>query len=103
MQFRINPLNFTEFCKFHKLSANQNTLNLYIKFGGMPYLKNLDINNEEVIITYLRNIYQTILLKDVVARYNLKKVDFLERLVLFLADNTGSIVSAKKITDFLKS
>lgn len=102
IQFRINPLNFSEFCVFHNLEANQNTLNLYIKFGGMPYLKNLALE-EEVVFTYLKNIYQTILLKDVVARYNLKNVDFLERLVLFLADNLGSIVSAKKITDFLKS
>lgn len=103
VQFRINPLNFTEFCKFHNLSVDQKTLNLYIKFGGMPYLKNLNLNDDEVVFTYLQNIYQTILLKDVVARYNLKNVDFLERLVLFLADNTGSIVSAKKIADFLKS
>lgn len=102
IQFRINPLNFSEFCKFHKLEKNQEAVNLFIKFGGMPYLKNLDLE-EEIVFTYLRNIYQTILLKDIVARYNLKNVDFLDRLVLFLADNTGSIVSAKKITDFLKS
>ena len=103
VQFKINPLNFSEFCKFHNLEKTQSTLNKFIKFGGMPYLKNLNLNDDEVIYTYLRNIYQSILLKDVVARYKLKNVDFLERLVLFLADNVGSIVSAKKITDFLKS
>ncbi len=102
IQFRINPLNFSEFCQFHNLDKNQDAVNLFIKFGGMPFLKNLELE-EEIVYTYLRNIYQTILLKDIVARYNLKNVDFLERLVLFLADNTGSIVSAKKITDFLKS
>ena len=68
----------------------------------MPFLRNLSLN-ENTAFTYLKNIYQSILLKDVVARYNLKNVDFLERLVLFLADNLGSIVSAKKIQDFLKS
>ncbi len=103
IEFKINPLNFLEFCKFHKLEKTQSSVNKFIKFGGMPYLKNLDLENEEVVFTYLRNIYQTILLKDVVARYKLKNVDFLERLVFFLADNVGSIVSAKKITDFLKS
>lgn len=103
IQFKINPLNFHEFCKFHNLQKTQSSVDKYIKFGGMPYLKNLDLNNEEVVFTYLRNIYQTILLKDIVARYKLKNVDFLERLVFFLADNVGSIVSAKKITDFLKS
>jgi predicted AAA+ superfamily ATPase len=103
IQFRIHPLDFIEFCKFHNLEQNQNALDLYIKFGGMPYLKNLDLENEEAVYVYLKNIYETILLKDVVARYNLKNIDFLERLVYFLADNIGSIVSAKKITDFLMS
>lgn len=102
VQFRINPLNFLEFCKFHNLEANWQTVDLFIKFGGMPFLRNLELQ-EEIAFTYLRNIYQTILLKDVVARHKLKNVDFLQRLVLFLADNNGSIVSAKKIGDFLKS
>lgn len=51
----------------------------------------------------MRNIYNTILLKDVVARYQLRNVAFLERLLEYLADNTGSLVSAKSISDFLKS
>ena len=103
IQIRINPLNFSEFCQFHKTEANKTSLNLYLRYGGMPYLHHLNLNDEEVVYAYLKNIYQTILLKDVVARYSLKNVDFLERLVLFLADNTGSIVSSKKISDFLKS
>ena len=68
----------------------------------MPYLRNLALN-DELVFTYLKNLYQTILLKDVVSRYHIKNVDLLERLVLFLSDNLGSIVSAKKINDFLKS
>ena len=103
IQIRINPLNFSEFCQFHKTEVNKTSLNLYLRYGGMPYLHHLNLNDEEVVYAYLKNIYQTILLKDVVARYSLKNVDFLERLVLFLADNTGSIVSSKKISDFLKS
>ena len=102
IQIRINPLNFKEFCTFHNKQANKNTLNLYLRYGGMPYLRHVTMD-EEVVYNYLKNIYQTILLKDVVARYAIKNVDLLERLVLFLADNVGSIVSAKKISDFLKS
>lgn len=102
IQFRINPLTFCEFCEFHKLEANKSSMNLFLKYGGMPYLKNVIID-EDVIYNYLKNIYQTILLKDVVSRYNIKHVNFMERLVLYLSDNLGSIVSAKKISDFLKS
>ena len=43
------------------------------------------------------------MLKDIVARHNIRNVYFLERLVEFIADNTASIVSSKKISDFLKS
>lgn len=102
IQFRIHPLSFPEFCEFHQLKNSPENLDKYLRYGGMPYLKNVTMD-EEIIYNYLKNIYQTILLKDVVARYKLKNVDFLERLVLFLSDNLGSIVSAKKISDFLKS
>ena len=102
IQIRIHPLTYSEFCVFHKLENKKKTLDLYFRYGGMPYLKNLPLN-DETGFTYLTNLYQTILLKDVVSRYRIKHVDLLERLVLFLADNTGSIVSAKKINDFLKS
>jgi hypothetical protein len=56
-----------------------------------------------VVYDYLRSINNTILFKDVVARYNIRSIAFLERLVEYIADNTGSLVSAKKISDFLKS
>ncbi len=63
---------------------------------------NLELN-DEIVYGYLRSIYNTIILKDVVARYNIRDIDFLERLTEYLSDNLGSYVSSKKITDFLKS
>ena len=102
IQIKIHPLTFKEFCVFHDKKPDQQGLNLYLRYGGMPYLRHVNLD-DEIVFNYLKNIYQTILLKDVVARYSIKNVDLLERLVLFLADNVGSIVSAKKISDFLKS
>lgn len=102
IQVKINPLSFKEFCIFHNKEQDKKSLNLFLRYGGMPYLHNV-ILDDEVVFNYLKNIYQTILLKDVVARYTVKNIDLLERLVLFIADNIGSIVSAKKISDFLKS
>ena len=58
---------------------------------------------DEIIFDYLQSIYNSIILKDVVARHNIRNVNFLDRLVLFLADNIGSILAAKNISDFLKS
>ena len=78
------------------------TLLKYIRYGGLPYLINIDLN-DETVYGYLKSIYNTIVLKDVVSRYNIRDIDFLERLIEYLSDNLGSYVSSKKITDFLKS
>lgn len=102
VEITMHSLSFEEFLTFHKLKADENALYKYLRYGGMPYLVNLELK-DEVVYDYLKNIYNTILLKDVVARFGVRHVNFLERLVVYLADNVGSLVSAKKISDFLKS
>jgi predicted AAA+ superfamily ATPase len=102
IEFEVNPLNFNEFLEFHSLESNKDSIQLFMKYGGLPYLRKLPLT-DEIIFEYLRNIYNTILYKDVISRHNIKNNRFIEDLVSFLADNTGSIVSAKKISDFLKS
>jgi hypothetical protein len=73
-----------------------------LKFGGLPYLRHLPLQ-DTVIFDYLKNIVDAILLKDVVARYDIRNVTFLQRLIQFLADNVGSLVTARKISEYLKS
>jgi predicted AAA+ superfamily ATPase len=102
LEIPIYSLSYQEFLKFHKLKNSKDSLALYMKYGGLPYLINLGLN-DKMAYDYLRNIYNTILLKDVVARHQIRNVNILERLVEYLADNVGSLVSAKKISDFLKS
>ena len=58
---------------------------------------------DHIIFEYLRNIYSTIAVRDIVNRYALRNVQFLEQLTQFLASNIGNLFSAKKISDFLKS
>jgi predicted AAA+ superfamily ATPase len=98
----IHPLNYPEFLVFHKLDAGKESLEKYLRYGGLPHLMRLPLE-DDVVYEYLRGIYATILFKDVVARHNLKNVYFLERLVAYCADTTGSLLSAKKISDFLIS
>lgn len=102
VEFMIYPLNYKEFLKFHNLQNSEETFNKFFKYGGLPYLKNLTLQ-DDIVFDYLKNIYKTILLKDVVARNNIRNVAFLENLSDYIAVNTGNIVSAKKISDFLKS
>jgi len=102
ISFEVFGLSLQEYLNFHKLKYNKQVLLDYIKYGSLPYLISLD-KDEEMISTYLRNIYNTILLRDVVERYKVRNPAFLDRLILFLAANTGTIVSAKSISDYLKS
>jgi predicted AAA+ superfamily ATPase len=87
---------------FYNVNDTVITFNNYLKIGGLPFLINL---NPEVQFAneYLKSIYNTIVLKDVVTRFNIRNITFLENLIAFLADNIGSLFSAKKISDYLKS
>ncbi len=102
IELKLLSLSYPEFLKFHKLKNTQDNLFTYIKYGGLPYLIHLSLE-DSVVYDYLRNVSSTILLKDVVSRYQVRNVSFLENLVKFLAYNTGSLLSAKRISDFLKS
>jgi len=102
IEFQVYGLSFQEFLNFHNLAKSNESLIKYIKYGGSPYLINLQLD-DEIVYDYLKNIYNTIILKDVVSRYSIRDVDFLDRLTEYISDSLGSYVSSKKITDFLKS
>ena len=102
IEIKVFGLSYSEFLRFYKQKDSVVTFQNYLKFGGLPYLINL---NKEIQIAYeyLTSIYNTILLKDVVTRFKVRNVKFLENLIAFLADNMGNIVSSKKISEYLKS
>ena len=102
IEIRIYGLNYIEFLKFHNKEDNTESLNLYMKYGGLPNLINLPLN-DDVVFDYLKVINATVLLKDVVKRHQIRNVAMLENLIKFLADNTGSLFSAASISKFLKS
>jgi uncharacterized protein len=102
IEIKIYSLTFIEFLNFHKLEDNNSSLIKYLKYGGLPYLINLELQ-DHIVYDYLKNIYAAILFKDIVKRYNVRNINFLENLVKYIADNTGSLVSSKKISDYLKS
>jgi predicted AAA+ superfamily ATPase len=102
IEIRIHGLNYSEFLMFHKLEDSAENLGKYLKYGGLPNLMVFPLT-DQVVFDYLESINATVLLKVVVARYNIRNVNFLENLVRFLADATGSLISTKRISDYLKS
>ena len=103
VEIYIQPLSFTEFIKFHHLENDTtNALEKYIEYGGMPGLVQVGLDRESAA-QYLSNIFDTTLLKDVVMRNQIRNADFLARLVQFLADNEGKLISATNISKYMKS
>lgn len=102
IEFHVHSLSYGEFLQFNQLQDSQESFRQYLTFGGMPYIHNLALD-ENVIFEYLRNVYSTILLKDVVIRESIRNVPFLENLIAYLVDNTGSLFSAQNISKYLKS
>jgi predicted AAA+ superfamily ATPase len=98
----IQTLSYTEFLQFHNIEDSDEALTKYIQFGGLPGLVKIGLNEDDVR-EYQKDIYTTVLLKDVILRNKIRNVVFLDNLVHFLADNAGKIISANSIAKFMKS
>lgn len=105
VELKMLPLSFKEFCSGLKESQSLNNVqkfNLYLKQSSFPYLTKYR-NTEREVNNYLRDIYNSVLLKDIVARLKIADVTTLENVAKFLLHNIGNVVSVSKIANTLKS
>lgn len=98
----VQSLSYEEFMDFHNLSDSDETLSKYIQFGGLPGLIRYGLDEEDAR-EYQMDVFNTVLLKDVIKRNQIRNVPFLENLIRFLADNVGKIISANSIAKYMKS
>lgn len=104
IEINIHPLSYSEFIEFEgeKFISHDESFNRYIKYGGLPGIFHFE-QTDETVSQYLSAIYDTILLKDIIKRYNIRNVSLLEKIADFLFDNIGNLVTANNISKFLKS
>ncbi|KKP40200.1 MAG: hypothetical protein UR28_C0002G0058 [Candidatus Peregrinibacteria bacterium GW2011_GWF2_33_10] len=104
VELQIFPLSFEEFLEFR--SDKKNTIDdefaNFVKYGGLPVIHEFELK-EDVIYPYVFAIYNTILMKDVILKYEIRNPQLLENITKFVFDNIGNVFSAKKISDYLKS
>ena len=102
VEIKMLPLSFKEYSSAlpDNISIDRK-FSMYTEDGGFPYL--LNIPGEMEKIDYLKGIYNTIVLKDIVTRIKISDVSILESIVKFMFDNVGNSTSAKKISDTLTS
>ncbi len=100
IEISMLPLSFVEYYELVG-GDRRDAWNSYYRNGGFPYTA--AIKDEDIRKDYLTGIYNTVLLKDIVARKRINDIPLLESVIKFLFDNVGNIVSAKKIADSLTS
>lgn len=106
VEIPVYPLRFLEFIRFQGIRPESSDVDgaweRYLRYGGFPGLHYLSLQDEPVF-TYLNSLYNTIVLKDVVNRHNIREPAQLDLITRFLFDNCGNITTAKRIADFLKA
>ena len=104
VEIKMQPLSFKEFLTFYNLDGKtkEEKFNLYMQIGGMPGLKDLNLN-EQMINQALDGIFSTVIMKDVINQASVRDSALLNKVTLFLADNIGNPVSANKIKNTLVS
>lgn len=102
MQVHMLPLSFKEYINYYGNDNELKKYDTYIQDGGFPYLINLN-QDKELIRNYLDGVYNTVLMKDVISKNNIKDTMMLESIIKFIFDNIGQLVSTNKISNTLSS
>ena len=108
VEIRVYPLDFQEYLDFAAENPDEASLTQqeqfanFLRFGGLPGIHQMKWE-ESRVMQYLHDIYNSVLLKDVIARNKIRDTALLENIVLYLMDNIGNTFSAKTISNFLKS
>ena len=104
ISIKIMPFTFAEYLELQKekgITKDKEELFLeYMEWGGMPQIYNTTSIQERKM--YLRDLYNTAILKDIVERNSIKDVNLLNRVIQFIMENIGGVISANSITKFLK-
>lgn len=103
IEYHIQSLDYAEFLVFHNLPDDNSSLITYLNQGGMPQLSRIGLGEKDLVNDYLQSVYNTIILKDVVEREDIRNLPLLKNLVRFVSDNIGKPISATSIAKYLKS
>ncbi|MCI6712385.1 MAG: ATP-binding protein [Bacilli bacterium] len=105
INIKMMPFTFSEYLELQNsqgiIKDKDEAFLEYVEWGGMPQIYNSTSIQERKM--YLRDLYNTVILKDIVERNNIKDVNLLNRVIQFMMENIGGVISANSITKFLKN
>ena len=103
VEIRVHPLTYPEFLEFHGLEDSDDSLMIYLNYGGLHGLRQIGLDSDEHVWAYLSSVFNTIMLKDIIEHHDIRNVPFLNNLIAFYADTTGKLTSANSISKYMKS
>ena len=103
VEVRVHPLTYAEFLQFHNLLDNDENLLTYLNYGGLPGLRKIGLDSDEQVWAYLTSVFNTIMLKDIIEKHDIRNIPFLNNLITFYADTTGKLTSANSVSKYMKS
>ena len=104
IEIKMNTLVFSEFLQFRNKTEKDKEQEFanFLKYGGFPGIHQMQFD-DEVIRQYINALYNTVFLKDVIAKNKIRDISLLEKLAKYIADNCGNITSAKNISDYIRA
>lgn len=107
IEVHVLPFSFQEFISLYQVDNNQPQsmdvlFNQYLLVGGFPFVHHF-INEPTAIAQYLKDVYSSVLIKDVMKRNQFRDVDLLERILLYVVAHVGETFSANSISKYFKS
>jgi predicted AAA+ superfamily ATPase len=99
--FEVFPFSYEEYIGFIGLERNRESFISYLKNGGIP--ESCNFEDVEIKKNYLLNLKDSIVLKDIVRRHNVRDVYLLEKLLNFMIDSIGSLFSVNSVVNHLRS
>lgn len=99
----VQSLSYEEFILFHGLEECEDALWKYINYGGLPGLMQVGLADEDLVWDYIKGVYHTVMLKDVVEKNSVRNIAFLNTLLRYFADTIGKLSSLNNISKFMKS
>lgn len=102
VSFRVTPFSFVEYCEIRQIQEpSDEDLIEYMNWGGMP--QRFAMTGETETRTFLQDLYNSIVLRDIVQRTGAKEVDLINRIMEYLMLNPSQTFSAKGILNYFKS
>lgn len=102
IRVHVQSLGYREYLVFHQMAPSAEALASYLRWGGLPFLCHIPATDVRTRTDYLGSIYDTIFVKDIIHRKQVRNVAFIDNLARFVADNSGKLFSASSIAKYMK-